>query len=64
MSKIKRRNTTDSKKNIINTQDSFTNFNQKLGLGADNTLSGSTYSLNNLISRNHVLLEAAYRVHG
>lgn len=61
MSKIKRRNTTDSKKNIINTQDSFTNFNQKLGLGADNTLSGSTYSLNNMISRNHVLLEAAYR---
>lgn len=61
MSKIKRRNTLDNKKNIINTQDSFTNFNQKLGLGADNTLSGSTYSLNNMISRNHVLLEAAYR---
>jgi hypothetical protein len=61
MSKIKRRNTTDSKKNILNTQDSFVNFNQKMGMGADNVLSGSTYSLNNMISRNHVLLEAAYR---
>jgi len=65
MAKINRRNTQDSKisKNIINakTNDSFTNFNQKLGLGADNTLSGSTYSLNNMISRNHIQLEAAYR---
>ena len=43
------------------TQDSFTNFMNKVGMGTDNPLSYSTYSLNNLISRNRVLLEAGYR---
>lgn len=43
------------------TQDSFTNFVNKLGYGADNQLSNSTYSLNNLLSRNRTTLEAAYR---
>lgn len=43
------------------TQDSFSNFINKLGYGTDNQLSNSTYSLNNLLSRNRTELEAAYR---
>jgi hypothetical protein len=54
-----------TKKNIVTkdklTQDSFTNFLAKIGVGTDNLSSYSTYSLNNLISRNRTLLEAAYR---
>ncbi len=43
------------------TEDSFSNFMANLGLGTDNQMSASTYSLNNLISRNRTLLEASYR---
>jgi hypothetical protein len=43
------------------TQDSFSNFINKLGYGADNQLSNSTYALNNLLSRDRTTLEAAYR---
>ncbi len=43
------------------TQDSFSNFMYKLGMGADNPLSSATYSLTTLISRNRALLEAGYR---
>jgi len=43
------------------TMDSFVNFMSKLGLGSDNQSAYSTYSLYPQISRNHVLLEAAYR---
>ena len=42
------------------TLDSFVNFAQKLGIGADNTLTGSTYGFNP-ISRNRILLEWIYR---
>ena len=42
------------------TLDSFVNFAQKLGIGADNPLSGSTYGFNP-ISRNRVLLEWIHR---
>lgn len=43
------------------TMDSFVNFMTKLGLGANNQSAYSSYSLYPMISRNHVLLEAAYR---
>ena len=61
---LKRRQRLTTDKNFVmdkKVKDSFTNFNSKLGLGADNQLSGSYYSLNNMISRNHVELEACYR---
>lgn len=49
------------KDNTQFTQDSFSNFMYKLGMGADNPLSSATYSLTTLISRNRALLEAGYR---
>jgi phage-related protein (TIGR01555 family) len=42
------------------TLDSFQNVNQRLGLGAGSQMDGSGYSFN-FISRNRLLLEAAYR---
>lgn len=42
------------------TLDSFTNFAHKMGLGADNPLSGSSYGFNP-ITRNRVLLEWIHR---
>ena len=42
------------------TTDGFDNFISRVGLNNDNTLSGSTYEFN-LVSRNRLLLEAAYR---
>jgi uncharacterized protein len=42
------------------TVDGFDNFLSKLGLNNDNTLSAGTYEFN-LITRNRILLEAAYR---
>lgn len=42
------------------TLDSFVNFAQKLGVGADNPLSGSTYGFNP-ITRNRILLEWIHR---
>ena len=42
------------------TLDGFDNFISKLGLNNDNALSGGTYEFN-LITRNRILLEAAYR---
>jgi len=42
------------------TQDSFVNFEQRMGVGADNALSSSTYGLNP-ISRQRVLLEWIHR---
>jgi len=42
------------------TLDGFDNFLSKLGLNNDNTLSGGTYEFN-LITRNRILMEAAYR---
>lgn len=40
--------------------DSFTNFAARLGIGADNMISKSSYSFD-FLSRNHIQLEAAYR---
>lgn len=42
------------------TLDGFDNFISKLGLNNDNALSGGTYAFN-LVSRNRIKLEAAYR---
>lgn len=42
------------------TADSFENFLSKLGINNDNTLSAGTYDFN-LVTRNRILLEAAYR---
>lgn len=42
------------------TLDGFDNFISKLGLNNDNALSGGTYEFN-LVTRNRILLEAAYR---
>jgi uncharacterized protein len=42
------------------TMDGFDNFLSRVGLGADNSLSHSTYTFNN-ITRNRILLEASYR---
>lgn len=42
------------------TVDGFDNFLSRIGLNNDNTLSGSTYEFN-LVTRNRILLEAAYR---
>lgn len=42
------------------TQDGFDNFVSRLGLNNDNTLSAGTYEFN-LITRNRIQLEAAYR---
>lgn len=42
------------------TQDSFVNFSHKLGIGADNVLSSSTYGFNPL-TRNRVMLEWMHR---
>jgi hypothetical protein len=56
-----RTKTMDKKEGKEFTQDSFSNFVNKLGYGASNQLSNSTYSLNNLLSRDRTTLEAAYR---
>lgn len=45
---------------IAQTSDGFENFAARLGLNNNNTLSASSYEFN-LITRNRVLLEAAYR---
>lgn len=42
------------------TADGFDNFLSRIGLDNDNTLSASTYEFN-LVTRNRILLEAAYR---
>lgn len=46
--------------NAFPTVDGFDNFLSRLGLNNDNALSGGTYEFN-LVSRNRILLEAAYR---
>lgn len=48
-----------TKKNII-TNDSFQNFMTRTGIGAGNIASASSYGFD-LVSRNRVLMEAAYR---
>lgn len=53
--------TFDEKVNDQLTGDSFANFTAKMGLGTENLASKASYTLSNLISRNHVLLEAMYR---
>lgn len=59
--KINRR-TIDKSSGITKaTADSFENFTYKIGLGTDNAMSYSTYSLTNLLSRNRATLEAGYR---
>lgn len=50
----------DKKKLSRETRDGFFNYLSRLGLNNDNALSDSTYNFN-LITRNRVLLEAAYR---
>lgn len=55
----------DKSKDVISkigkeTVDGFDNFVSRLGLNNDNTLSAGTYNFN-LITRNRILLEAAYR---
>ena len=45
---------------LSKTRDGFDNFISKLGLNNDNTLSGGTYEFN-LVTRNRILLEMAYR---
>jgi len=47
-------------KPLVNTVDSFVNFSQNLGIGADNALSGASYGFNP-ITRNRVLLEWMHR---
>lgn len=42
------------------TEDGFDNFVSRIGLNTNNTMSASTYDFN-LVTRNRVLLEAAYR---
>ncbi|EJU2685124.1 hypothetical protein N4V86_005595, partial [Salmonella enterica] len=44
----------------IATVDGFLNFPSRLGIGTNNQTSGATY-FPNLISRNRLLLESAYR---
>lgn len=61
MPKLNRKPTLTSKTSDQKTMDSFVNFMTKMGLGSDNQSAYSTYSLYPQISRNHVLLEAAYR---
>ena len=50
-----------SRVNDNQTIDGFNNFTAKLGLQTDNLSSKGQYTLGNLISRNHVQLEAIYR---
>ena len=53
-----------SKKNLVEDQlmgDGYNNFTAKLGLQTENLSSVATYTLGNLISRNHVQLESIYR---
>lgn len=45
------------------TVDGFDNFISRLGLNNDNALSAGTYEFN-LVTRNRILLEAAYREAG
>lgn len=45
---------------LVKTVDGFDNFVSRIGLRNDNTLSASTYTFN-LITRNRIKLEAAYR---
>jgi len=47
-------------KNIF-TQDGYTNFTAKLGLGTDNLSSKSSYTLTNLLTRDRQKLEVIYR---
>lgn len=47
-------------KKAMKTADGFDNFISKLGINNDNPLSGGTYEFN-LVTRNRILLEAAYR---
>lgn len=51
------------RREIARTADGFANLVQRTGLGipGQNTLSFGTYTLNNLLSRNRILLEAMYR---
>lgn len=51
---------TEEKRKAIKTIDGFDNFVSKLGLNNDNMLSAGTFVFN-LITRNRILLEAAYR---
>jgi phage-related protein (TIGR01555 family) len=53
-----------SAKNLVEDQlmgDGYNNFTAKLGLNTENLSSIATYTLGNLISRNHVQLESIYR---
>ena len=53
-----------SAKNLVEDQlmgDGYNNFTAKLGLQTENLSSIATYTLGNLISRNHVQLESIYR---
>lgn len=53
-----------TKKNLVEDQltgDGYNNFTAKLGLQTENLSSVATYTLGNLISRNHVQLESIYR---
>ena len=43
--------------------DSFVNFAQKMGVGADNPMTGGTYGFNP-ISRNRLMLEWIHVAHG
>lgn len=52
--------TADAKARKIGTSDSFVNFGQKLGIGADNAMSGASYGFNP-ITRNRTLLEWIHR---
>jgi hypothetical protein len=45
---------------MVKTADGFDNFISKLGLNNDNALSAGTYTFN-LVTRNRIMLEAAYR---
>ncbi|MFA6711970.1 MAG: DUF1073 domain-containing protein [Candidatus Caldatribacteriota bacterium] len=56
-----RTSTMDKKVGGKFTEDSFSNFMHRVGYGTDNPMSQATYSLNNLMSRQRVTLEAGYR---
>lgn len=49
-----------AKKKKVLTEDGFTNFASRVGLNTNNSLSKSDYTFN-LVTRNRILLEAAYR---
>lgn len=58
--KNKRRQTRDSNVKSFKTSDGFANLTSRLGYGAENALSNSHYQFN-LLTRNRLQLEAAYR---